>query len=763
MIISDHTHQEPLVSETKPIAPLRAVASLWLVISLGCGTSPGDASALQGGDPSESEPARPPTTRDDSGSKHLRAPTVPPQVGSAEFGLRSLAAADFANRLREQAIEQMDEQIDKQIGELSKQLSNAAGEAFAPCFFAYDVLATAGPVAAPSPNAGAAVAESAPEATSGTNNQVVGVEEADFVKNDGQHIYVLGADDLRIFDAWPAEEAHLVARVMLEGHPRKMFVHGDRLLVYASLGRRGGGETDSAVWRGWWGRSRRTECTYGYNCDFTGDGNPTSIRIYDISDRASPALLRTIHLAGSLIQARRVGTAVYTVVSTPPVPFPVVYDPPCGYCGRCDKTPEQIEAHYASLREKNLAAIRQMDLSPYLPRVEEHGVRGSVTSSSMLSRYFWAPIADGAQFTTLVSLDMKDEQKNVTAATIASRPGAVYASAEALYLSVPHQRNRRWAWFGAAYAEQKEASTVHRFSLDPDSASARYTGSGVVKGRVLNQFSMDEFEGHLRIATTSGRVPDPKVHSTLSVLRPEDGDLLTVGLVDQLAPGEDIRSVRFDRKRAFVVTFKKTDPLFVFDLSRPTNPEVLAELKIPGFSTYMHMIDDDHLLSVGYDADDQGSFAYFTGVMLQLFDVSDPRNPVRTHREVIGTRGSSSEALTNHLAFTYFAPRNALALPITVCDGASGDGRYGQNMSFSGLKVYEVSTETGFSLKGGVSHPAAAGITCSNWWTNASSQVRRSIFMDDYVYSISSNLLKVNHVERLSADLEVLPLSDAPR
>ncbi|MFH1129881.1 MAG: beta-propeller domain-containing protein, partial [Pseudomonadota bacterium] len=223
---------------------------------------------------------------------------------------------------------------------------------------------------------------------------------------------------------------------------------------------------------------------------------------------------------------------------------------------------------------------------------------------------------------------------------------------------------------------------------------------------------------------------------------------------------EDIRSVRFDGDRGFVVTFKKTDPLFVFDLSDPKNPQTLAELKIPGFSTYMHMMDPEHLLTIGYDADDQGSFAWFTGVMLQIFDVSMPTQPKLMHKEVIGTRGSSSEALTNHLAFTFFAPKDLLALPMTVCEGGYGGGGYGDQMTFSGLMVYDATSAAGFKLRGKVPHPVGPDATCSNWWTDASSQVKRSIIMDDYVFSISNDLIKANHLNNLSTDLANISLAD---
>jgi uncharacterized secreted protein with C-terminal beta-propeller domain len=294
---------------------------------------------------------------------------------------------------------------------------------------------------------------------------------------------------------------------------------------------------------------------------------------------------------------------------------------------------------------------------------------------------------------------------------------------------------------------------VHKFAIDGGPALAEYRGSGAVKGRVLNQFALDERDGDLRIATTHGYAGDPATHSTLTVLRESKGALAAIGQIDDIAPGEDIRSVRFDGDHGFMVTFKKTDPLFAFDLSVPEDPRVEGELKIPGFSTYMHLMDESHLLTIGYDADDQGDFAWFTGVLLQVFDVSDMAKPVLAHREVIGARGSSSDALTNHLAFNYFPARAALALPMTVCDGSTGAGDYGDDMTFSGLMVYRVTPEDGFSLTGQVTHPPGDDIGCDNWWTDARSQVERSVFMDDYVFSISHSRVKVNDTRALTEDL----------
>jgi hypothetical protein len=235
-----------------------------------------------------------------------------------------------------------------------------------------------------------------------------------------------------------------------------------------------------------------------------------------------------------------------------------------------------------------------------------------------------------------------------------------------------------------------------------------------------------------------------------------------LGELTGLAPSEDIRSVRFDGNRGFVVTFKKTDPLFVIDLQNPATPNVLGELKIPGFSTYMHRLDENHLLAVGFDADDQGSFAYFDGIQIQIFDVTDLANPTLLHKTVVGTRGSGSEALMNHLAFNYFASRGLLALPMTICEGGD-NGVYGDQLTFAGLMVFDVSLESGITERGRLPFVDAeqangAGATCGTWWANSTSLVKRSIFMEDFAYGISDTLLKVAQVDALTDVLSTIPL-----
>ena len=302
------------------------------------------------------------------------------------------------------------------------------------------------------------------------------------------------------------------------------------------------------------------------------------------------------------------------------------------------------------------------------------------------------------------------------------------------------------------YDVYSEVSDIHKFRIGRRATDTAYVGSGVVPGHVLNQFSMDERDGYLRVATTRGRVPQPDVESAISVLMQNaNGDLARVGAIEHIAPTEDIRAVRFDGDRGYIVTFKKTDPLFVVDLANARDPKILGELKIPGFSTYLHRIDPTHLLSIGFDADDHGSFAYFNGLMLQLFDVTKPTEPTLLYKERIGTRGSSSAAATDHLAFNYVADQKQLAIPVTVCDGG-GNGRFGHQTNFSGLFLYEVDPSRGFRRLGGVDH-GKDGANCRAWWSHADSVVKRSVFVDDMVFSIASDRMKVQRLTELGRDV----------
>jgi hypothetical protein len=619
----------------------------------------------------------------------------------------------------------------------------AAGNASGP-------TGTVGTPAAPDAGGGA-------EEFSTTNTQVRGVDEADFVKNDAEHVYVLSPRGLHVIDAWPAEELREIARVAIAGEPRRMFLEGNILAVYSRLTT---AATSSAA-----GQKPSTQgCTYGYDCRYAGEGGRTLITLFDVANPASPSEIHRYELSGGFVAARRVGQYVYSVVhdggaAPPSIPLALT-----GVSAR------ELEQNYLALKASVDRTIDALSLDYFLPTLTEQTaaggepVRVDACRGALASR-----AAQGMSFVSLVAFDL-DTLAPPTRTVIAGRPGFVYSSADALYLATDGADGSDTLPTRYTGAPDGDRSTIHKFSLN--GLETRYAGSDSVRGHVLNQFSMDEHEGVLRVATSSGYVPSPGVSSNVTTLAEQDGTFVRLGELTGLAPEEDIRSVRFDGDRGFVVTFKKTDPLFVIDLKDPEQPSVLGELKIPGFSTYMQRLDPNHLLAVGFDADDQGSFAYFDGIQIQIFDVTELSNPRLLHKTVIGTRGSGSEALLNHLAFNYYAPKHLLALPMTICEGGD-QGVFGNGLTFSGLMVFDVSVEDGIVERGrlpfvdtsssaGASMPGAtsAGASCGAWWTNATSMVKRSLFMDDVAVGISDSKLNAARLSALSdvvATVSLLP------
>jgi uncharacterized secreted protein with C-terminal beta-propeller domain len=668
-------------------------------------------------------------------STKQQSPPEEPAVAGLE---RLSSCADIDTLLREKSRTEMNKSLDDAIEALNEGNTNN-------CIM-YEGVPAAASVATNSTGAG-------PTSVSETNNQVAGVDEADLVKTDGKFIYLAQGTELRIVSAWPADAMSIASRIPLDGNAKKLFVLENRALVYVSMPRTTTNNNEME-----WMSGQSGDCTYGYSCDFSGDGTATRILVFDISDRAQPEVLRTIDMPGSLVAARRIGSAVHTVVSIGDLTVPGLepyYATHCGGRLTGDALLSELD-RIEQIRAKNNAKIDVATFNVGVLAREGDSVIGKADCSD----FYREQVADGAGLTTVMSLDLKTDA-TPTLSNVLSRAGAVYASESSLYMAVPHRKTTAYGWFDSVAID--EASTVHRFRIGIDPTKTDYLASGVVPGHVLNQFAMDEYDGVLRIATSKGAVPDPQVESALTILRQSGINLDTIGQIDGIAPGEDIRSVRFQGERGYVVTFKKTDPLFVLDLSNPATPTLTGELKIPGFSTYLHPLDATHLLALGYEADDQGSFAYFNGIQLQIFDVTNPILPTLLQKKVYGTRGSSSSALTDHLGFTFLPDRHLLTLPMSICDGG-GNGRYG-TLSFSGVVALDVSIDNGFTEFGRLEEPypasqAASGFVyggaCSDWWTESNSVVTRTVVMDDFLYAISDNRVRVQNLGALGTDVKIV-------
>jgi hypothetical protein len=674
-----------------------------------------------------------------------------PQIAVRSAALLAVeGCAEVEAQVKARAIAQMNERLDANL-ELA-----VSGRCWGP--IAVDGSDGPPPVAPPtSGDEGAG-----PSEWSGTNDQVRGVDEPDLVKTDGRHIYVVADGRLQILAAWPANETRRIGSVSVPGTPKRLLVDGDRAVVFSSLpidaaSPAPGGADPLPAMIGW-----PPECTYGYDCVPQGDGTPLAVSFVDLTNRAAPRLVRETRFSGSYLAARRIDDAVHVVVTTPERSFEGVDHGESLVCG--EPTPElSLRAAFERLRQQNRARIEAADVSGWLPTAVDvawaDGVPRERAVTTGCRGFYVAPEADGTAFLQIASFDL-DDDATIGVTTTLGRPGFVYAAPETLYVAAPQWWNGG-PWFWSNPAASAEATTVHAFALRAgDAPGSDYLGSGVVKGRVLNQLALDEHEGHLRVATTSGGWGSA-LSSAVTVLRGSGAALEEVGVIDGIAPGEDLRAVRFDGDRGFVVTFEKTDPLFVLELQDPAAPRVAGELVVPGFSTYLHLMDPSHLLTIGFDVDAADGFSWFQGIRLQVFDVANPARPALDHAEVIGSRGTASEAASDHLAFNYFAPKELLAVPIVVCEG----GWYDAVPTFSGLLVYRVTAASGFDLLGGVSHPFpdatdpyAAG-PCSGGWTRSSSLVKRSLFLEDFVYSLTADELRVQDTRALGADLARVDLT----
>jgi uncharacterized secreted protein with C-terminal beta-propeller domain len=351
-----------------------------------------------------------------------------------------------------------------------------------------------------------------------------------------------------------------------------------------------------------------------------------------------------------------------------------------------------------------------------------------------------------------------------TRSTIIAEPGEIYASQNNLYVATRH-----WWWWPAP--GQRDTTYLHKFDIsNPD--RALYVASGTVDGHIVDQFSMDEnSQGFFRVATTTSfRVPDTQnpgnwwgrteTTNRVNVLQENSGSLDVVGQSEELAKGERITSARFIENKGFVVTFRQVDPLFTFDLTDPRNPTKLAELKVPGFSTYLHPMDANHLLTIGTyvpePVNGQPTDWRQRALQLTIFDVSDMRNPKQAHTRLVGTSSGYSEAQNEHKALNYFPAKKLLAIPFIDWNWNASGASY-WTYFISDLRVFSVDALTGFTSRGALSMRDLYQVEqYYNWTYYWTPSVRRSVMADDFVYSISDSGIRVANVNNLS-----LPLATA--
>ncbi len=632
---------------------------------------------------------------------------------------------------------------------------------------------------------------SGPTDYSETNVQEAGVDEPDIVKTDGEYIYYVQDDALFVVDSWPAGDAALVSEVSLGGYPHAMFLDGDRLAVFSYVysGDYGGTEGDRE----------------------SGDGGSwksyarTRVSIIDITDRTSPEVVREVDLDGYYANARMIDSDIYLITTTwmdmPSALWELAWREDAGLPAvDWDATADEVTAARDAAREillpqvgAILAGMSEGELLP-LYRDQVPGADQAPETLLACTDIYRPPHLSYPAVMTVAHIDLADEGavgvgSDVSGTGLMSDGWTVYASTENLYIA---QTSWYWYW---GWGESTTTTHIHRFALD--GADSVYAGSGEVDGWLLSQFAMSEHDGYLRVATTdtsgwgwgwaedavstdsaesgtsggaasgtTAKAEDEDLPANnVFVLQSTDGGLEQVGALTGLAPEEQIYAVRFMGDRGYLVTFYQVDPLFTIDLSDPTAPALVGELKVPGYSSYLHPLGDDFLLAIGMDGTEDGAI---TGLAVSLFDVSDFANPTLATKFTLESDDwSYSEALYDHHAFTYH--RGVLSFPAYTW---SWDGDTGEWDGFSGLIALEVDTgeESGapaLTELGRVDHAdLIADSECYyaryygedtgydpcevDYWY---AWVRRSVVIEDGLYSLSNYGVKVNALTEPETEL----------
>lgn len=515
-----------------------------------------------------------------------------------------------------------------------------------------------------------------------TNTQVQGVDEADIVKTDGTYIYYLTNEKLTIINTENASQMKEMSTIKFDETftPEEIFLNNDKIIV---IGKRY--EYD------------KTERKIGIDEDYLYpnymDKTYTSAKLYNVKDKINPTLERTVEVEGDYLTARMIGSNVY-IASNKYMYYAYI----CNMYKSTELKEDDFKPHYLDTATSNETKSINFDCIYYIPEFED------------------------TNYLNIVAFNITNNQE----ANVESYLGAgeeIYASKENLYVTKTKYDYER---------KNKTSITTEIYKFNLNNANCTFAKAGDVPGSVLNQFSMDECNGYFRIATTDSTSWNSESNTNnLYVL---NENLETIGKIEGLAKGERIYSVRFMGNRAYMVTFVETDPLFVIDLSNPTTPTVLGELKIPGYSKYLHPYDETHLIGIGEDTEvvnyGYGDRVVTNGMKMAMFDVTDPNNPQELYNVKIGEKGTYSELLYNHKALLFSKEKNIIAFPISITEND-------YKVTFQGAIVYGVSLEKGFELKTKISNSAT---DYDRYYSR--NRVERIIYIKDTLFTLSNGLIK---------------------
>ena len=609
---------------------------------------------------------------------------------------------------------------------------------------------------------------------SSTNNQVAGVDEADIMKTDGNYVYLLDYNDLYIIKAKPASDAGVITKITFKSRPQEFYISDGRLVVFGY---------DDQIY---------SNKTYQ---NFKRQGQYTYLKVFDVSDPKNPKQVRDLNLEGNYSDSRVVGDYLYMItnnyqnylMSEPLLPRIMedgqVLAEKCGLSAKCyNPNVFYFNIPYQSYNFTSVTAINVKDASEsiasniyllsgnqnlyvspnniyitYTEYLNESDVERDVVIDLIKSRLSSENQDKIAKIDAVDSFILSDtEKKNKIFALVENYVAGLSADSQN---NLQTEIDTKLKQTLEDKAKDMEKTVIHKIAFS--GSKLEYKAGGQVSGHVLNQFSMDENNGYFRIATTRSQSwsrlesANKASYSNVYVL---DDNLKTVGTLENLAPGEQIYAARFMGDRAYLVTYKQTDPLFAIDLKEPNNPKVLGELKMPGYSSYIHPYSENLLLGFGRDTSIDASGASKTkGLKLGLFDVTDPSAPRELDSFVTGDSYSDSIALSDHKAFLASSGKNLISIPVTL-----KSGQYGEKIEFSGALAFSVN-DGKIKLRGRIDHSDGGNYNHSDYFGGFNyfdNSVKRSLYIDDALYTFSNKFLKINSLKNTGDDLALIKTID---
>ena len=500
---------------------------------------------------------------------------------------------------------------------------------------------------------------------SGTNVQVTGVDEPDIVKTDGRRIIVVRDGTLTVVDV-TGDEPAVTGRVLLgDRWGGELLLHGDRALVIDNH----------------FGRIQPLPLDIAGSDVVSGRYSRDIVNIDEILLDGTPRRGRSLQVEGRYVSSRSIDGTARVVFVAYPNELPFVYP--------------RNPAGEPIAEDANRKVVAQSRLEDWLPDYRVVSSQGSVLAEGQIlacDRVYVPSKFSGFGTLGVLTFDLAESLTLGDGAATFADGETVYASHRNLYVAT-----NTWLPPGPFEDEdwrrdldERYRTSLHKFSLTP-AGPAVYEASGSVKGHLLNQFSLHEHDGHLFVAVTDGSPWGSRrqSESLIYALEQQDGVLAVVGSVGDMGRGERIYAVRYMGDRAYVVTFRQVDPLYVVDLSEPAAPAVLGELKIPGYSAYLHPVGDGLLVGVGREADEEGRIE---GFKLSLFDVSDPAKPTELDTWIVA--GAQSAVEWDHRAFLWWAPERLLVVPVWSW----------RSEVPSGAAVFEVTARSGLDYRGLIRH-----------------------------------------------------------